>query len=101
MSWSFSVIGSPAAIIEELGRVESGLSGASLDEFKEARPGIETLVRMNSNVKYPPVLHIDANGHASSTGGVRQYSQCAVHIRTLGVKLVTEAVAATEPATTT
>jgi hypothetical protein len=100
MSWSFGVIGTPAAIVQELGKIESGLTGLSLDEFREARPSIEALVRLNSSPAGQPTLHIDASGHASMSGGAKVYSTCSVHIRSLGGRIVTEAAAATEPATT-
>jgi hypothetical protein len=94
MSWSFALIGTPAAIVQQLGRIESGLTGMSLEEFKEARPSIEALVGLNSNQVNPPTLQINASGHASATGGVKTYSQCAVHLRSLDATLAKEEPAA-------
>jgi hypothetical protein len=85
MSWSNSWIGKPAAIKAGLARYGKTLTEASQREFEAVRPALETLLDQNGNKEGDPVLHLDASGHGYTVNGERQYSQCSVSLRTLGL----------------
>ena len=88
MSWNFRAIGTPAQLVAALNDHAGTLSGDSLEEFEQARPHLQGLLRMNINPNYPSALLLDASGHASKSGGQVNYSACNVKIEGLGVKLL-------------
>src|SRR4051812_12749792 len=63
MSWSFSAVGKPAAVVKAIEEsFNNQLTGQSLEEWQEAKPALLALVGANvGNV----AVKVSANGHAS------------------------------------
>lgn len=80
MSWSVSIIGTPEAVAAKLDEVATTLSGQSLEEFNEAKPHLQGLVRqvVTTANGYGSLVNLRANGHATFEGGVKKYGQCSV-----------------------
>lgn len=74
MSWSVSLIGTPAGINRELDAYGETLSDQSKTEFLEAKPHLQGLVAqaVGQNVK------LNANGHATFTNGDKTYGAVSV-----------------------
>jgi hypothetical protein len=86
MSWSFSAVGKPEAVLRALETQNSGLTDQSKAEWDEAKPALAALVGANvGNV----AVKVSANGHASftataaSTPPVKTHGQCSVVIESL------------------
>ena len=88
MSWSFSAIGTPDNLIKALDATSETMSGDSKDEFDQAKPNLQSLLAMNVNKNSPPVLHLNANGHASRSEGEVYHGSCNVEIKGLSAQLV-------------
>lgn len=88
MSWSVNFVGKPENISKALEENSGKLSGVSKEEYDTALPHIVALVNQNFNKDYPPILKIDANGHAYKDGDTTNYSNCSVSITVLGGQLV-------------
>lgn len=62
MSWSFSAVGKPEAVLRAIETQNSGLTGVSKVEWDEAKPALAALVGANvGNV----AVRVNANGHGS------------------------------------
>lgn len=63
MSWSFSAVGKPAAVVKAIEESSNNrLTGQSLEEWQEAKPALLALVGANvGNV----AVKVNASGHAS------------------------------------
>lgn len=86
MSFSVSFIGKPDAIKNALAKESDRLTGQSKEEFDAVKPAIETIVDQNvTGVGDQAVLHVEANGHANFTDGVKQYGSCQVKVSRIGV----------------
>lgn len=89
MSWSLSAIGTPEKINDFLDAYDANLSNeASKQEFLAAKPGLKTIVGLNSNINAPMVLKLDAAGTAYTKDGVVQSSQLTVELKPLYAVLV-------------
>jgi len=96
MSWSISVVGSPAAIAEEIERYGESLTGQCQVEFNDAKPGLLLLVNQNFNRTanaYSPVLHLEASGHGHTAGGEQVYRGATVSLKPLSARIVTQSPA--------
>ena len=96
MSWSVSIIGKPDAVIGELERESTRLSGQSKVEFDAAKPHLIGLVR--ENFKHPdanphyldPTLHLEASGSGSfDVAGTQLHRTCSAKVSWVNGKLVT------------
>lgn len=85
MSWSNTWLGKPSAIKRAIAKYRESLTGTSQEEFDQARPALETLLDMNMNKDGEPVVQLDANGHAYTKDGERQYSAASVRLQTVGI----------------
>jgi hypothetical protein len=76
MSWSVSAVGTPEGVANRLDAYAEELSGQSKDEFMEAKPYLQGLVRqmVKQNVR------LAANGHASFSNGSKSYGNINVTI---------------------
>lgn len=80
MSWSFSAVGKPEAVLRELERQNQGLTDQSKIEWEEAKPALAALIGANvGNV----AVKVSANGHASFADGQKTHGQCSVTIDSL------------------
>lgn len=84
MSWGITLIGNPEKISAELDAYEATLTGASLEEFKEAKPALQQLVKLNLNQS--SITRLEASGHATFTelpGEPRRKTNgyCAIQIQ--------------------
>jgi len=76
MSWSISLIGTAEGIAKEIDAHVQTLTGDSKEEFMEARPHLQGIVRLA--VGPQQVLKLAASGHASKSNGVKTYGQISV-----------------------
>ena len=76
MSWSVALIGTPEGIAKELDAHALRLDGQSKQEFMEARPHLQGIVRLA--VGPSQVLTLSASGHASKSNGVKTNGQISV-----------------------
>jgi len=85
MSWSLNVIGRPEDLVRELEIQSTRLTGDSKAEFDQAAPHLKALIEMNVGGRdgAPPILAVNANGHACRTDGVVTYSQASVRIHSV------------------
>ena len=86
MSWSFSAVGKPEAVLRALESQNSGLTGASKVEWDEAKPALAALVGANvGNV----AVKVSANGHGSwsaqsaDSPTVKQSGQCSCVVESI------------------
>lgn len=81
MSFSVSVIGRPDAIKRVLAVESDRLTGQSKEEFDAVKTAIETILDQNVNIGGDPsVFHVEANGHANFSEGVKQYGNCSMKV---------------------
>lgn len=86
MSFSVSFIGKPDAIKNALAKESDRLTGQSKEEFDAVKPAIETILDQNMNLGGDPsAFHVEANGHANFTDGVKQYGNCSVKVSRVGI----------------
>lgn len=83
MSWSVSLVGTPEKVCQALDVYRKNLNGVSLEEYDEVLPGLKTIVQANAS-DYERVVHLEANGHSSRTGGVKTYASCNITLKPLG-----------------
>lgn len=76
MSWSVRFIGKPENVIEALDKFSETQSGQSKQEFDEAKPALQTLVRQQVG----QLVDLEASGHATFTDGVKTYGNCTVRM---------------------
>lgn len=84
MSWSINFIGTSENIVKALQEHSTEITGVSKEEYDEALPHIEAIVKMNYNKDYPSVIKVSANGHAQKD----KYSNCNVSIGYLDGQIV-------------
>jgi len=85
MSWSVTVIGKPDKVAEELDKHSDTLTGQSKTEYDEAKPALQSLVRLN--VGGENLVKLTASGHANFTDGKKTYGTCGVTMETFYAKL--------------
>jgi hypothetical protein len=90
MSYAITVVGTPEGIKKRLRETSEHLTDQSKREFDDVLPALEIIVDQNSNVSERVVLHLDASGHAYFKDGVKQYGNCNVHVRPIGVLVLAE-----------
>lgn len=90
MSWTVSLIGTPAKIVEKLDSISASMGeGYSKQEFDAATPGIKTLVNQNfitSGEKV--VVHLEANGYGYHNNEGQIEGSCNVSIKRLNGALL-------------
>ncbi len=84
MSWSITVIGKPARVIEELNSYSDTLTGQSKAEYDEAKPNLAGLIALNIGEN---LVKITASGHATFVEGKKTYGCPAVIIENFYAKL--------------
>jgi hypothetical protein len=94
MSWSLNLIGRPAAIARAIEEMSAKLDGQSKVEFDAAKPHLAGLVGQNfvkpGEGQIEPVMQLNASGSGYVSGGVQQYRSCAVELKSLYGRLVTD-----------
>lgn len=81
MSWSWAGAGKPSALKRALSTYGAVLTGASREEFDQARPALDTLLDANTDDR---AVVVEANGHAYTDDGGR-HATCAVSVRPIGL----------------
>lgn len=85
MSWSVGIIGKPELVAQELDKYSETLTGQSKTEFDEAKPHLQSLMRLN--VGGETLVKLTASGHASFAEGVKTYGNCNVIVEPFYSKL--------------
>lgn len=93
MSWSISALGKPEDICGEMLRYLGTLNGQSANEFHDAMPYLQGLLRQNFVTEagggLSPLIRLDANGSGSADASGNQLRrQCNVTIKPEFTKLV-------------
>jgi hypothetical protein len=80
MSWSVSVIGKPESVAAKLDEIAGTLSGQSLEEYNEALPHLQGLVRqvVTTSDGHGSLVNLRASGHATFANGQKTYGQVSV-----------------------
>lgn len=89
MSWSVSVIGTPEAITRELDIYQVSLQGQSREEFDDAKPHIQALLKQNRSIYHPPLLHLEACGSGGKVNNQETGRECTITLRRMWTKVVT------------
>lgn len=79
MSWSVTLVGTPEGVAKELDAQALTLNGQSKEEFLEARPYLQGLVRLSVG---PGLIKLLASGHASFTNGMKTVGNISVSLET-------------------
>ena len=85
MSWSVGIIGKPELVAQELDKYSETLTGQSKTEFDEAKPHLQSLVKLN--IGGETLVKLSASGHASFVEGAKTYGNCNVTIEPFYAKL--------------
>jgi len=83
MSWSVSIIGTPAKMCEKLDEYGNSLTGQSKAEFDEAKPHLQSLIKQNVGGVGGNLLRLNASGHATFKNGEKEFGNLAVSIEQL------------------
>lgn len=78
MSWSIVLIGTPDGIAKELDAHAQTLDDQSKQEFLEARPHLQGVVRLAVG----QMVKLNASGHATITNGEKKFGQISVSLDT-------------------
>lgn len=84
MSFSVTFIGKPDAIKRKLAEESARLTDQSKIEFDAVKPALDTILDQQVG---NGVVHLNANGHASFTDGVKTYGNCQIEVRALNAQL--------------
>jgi hypothetical protein len=85
MSWSVQFIGKPENVVAALDKHSESLTGQSKQEFDEAKPALATIVQQNVG---GPLVHVEANGHATFSDGTKTFASCSVKVSPIYVSVV-------------
>ena len=80
MSWSVRLIGTPEKVAEALDKESEKLGGQSKQEFDDAKPHLQELVKQNVG-SASMLIDLSANGHATFVDGKKTQGTVQVELR--------------------